>query len=104
MNKRGKQCEETDRGRADSRSVDCCATASGDRRSELAGARFQGRHVAEIAARVKHGAGEHGPAPKEVPARFKAQMGCYAARAVRPVQRLSRQSARSCLKISTMKS
>jgi NAD(P)H dehydrogenase (quinone) len=32
--------------------------------NELAGARFQGRHVAEIAARLEHGAGERGPAPK----------------------------------------
>ncbi len=32
--------------------------------NELAGARFQGRHVAEIAARLAHGAGERGPAPK----------------------------------------
>ncbi|EQD26792.1 TrpR binding protein WrbA, partial [mine drainage metagenome] len=31
--------------------------------NELAGARFQGRHVAEIAARLVHGAGEHAPAP-----------------------------------------
>ena len=31
--------------------------------NELAGARFQGRHVAEIAARLEHGAGERGRAP-----------------------------------------
>ena len=31
--------------------------------NELAGAHFQGRHVAEIAARLVHGAGERGPAP-----------------------------------------
>ena len=31
--------------------------------NELAGAHFQGRHVAEIAARLAHGAGERGPAP-----------------------------------------
>ncbi len=31
--------------------------------NELAGARFQGRHVAEIAARLVRGAGEQGPAP-----------------------------------------
>src|SRR6516164_6402829 len=34
--------------------------------NELAGARFQGRHVAEIAARLERGAGERGPAPKEM--------------------------------------
>ena len=32
--------------------------------NELAGARFQGRHVAEIATRLEHGAGERGAAPK----------------------------------------
>jgi len=32
--------------------------------NELDGARFQGRHVAEIAARLERGAGERGPAPK----------------------------------------
>ncbi len=31
--------------------------------NELAGARFQGRHVAEIATRLERGAGERGPAP-----------------------------------------
>jgi NAD(P)H dehydrogenase (quinone) len=31
--------------------------------NELDGARFQGRHVAEIAARLERGAGERGPAP-----------------------------------------
>lgn len=31
--------------------------------NELTGARFQGRHVAEIAARLERGAGERGPAP-----------------------------------------
>jgi NAD(P)H dehydrogenase (quinone) len=34
--------------------------------NELDGARFQGRHVAEIAARLEEGAGERGPAPKEM--------------------------------------
>ncbi len=34
--------------------------------NELAGARFQGRHVAEIACRLERGAGERGPAPKEL--------------------------------------
>ncbi len=34
--------------------------------NELAGARFQGRHVAEIAARLERGAGERGPAPKSM--------------------------------------
>jgi NAD(P)H dehydrogenase (quinone) len=34
--------------------------------NELDGARFQGRHVAEIAARLEHGAGERGPAPKSM--------------------------------------
>src|ERR1700739_728043 len=34
--------------------------------NELEGARFQGRHVAEIAARLERGAGERGPAPKEM--------------------------------------
>jgi NAD(P)H dehydrogenase (quinone) len=45
------------------------AGADGSRQpteNELEGARFQGRHVAEIAARLKHGAGERGPAPKEM--------------------------------------
>jgi flavodoxin len=30
------------------------------------GARFQGRHVAEIAGRLEHGAGERGPVPPEM--------------------------------------
>jgi NAD(P)H dehydrogenase (quinone) len=34
--------------------------------NELEGARFQGRHVAEIAARLERGAGERGPASKEM--------------------------------------
>jgi NAD(P)H dehydrogenase (quinone) len=34
--------------------------------NELEGARFQGRHVAEIAARLGGGAGERGSAPKEM--------------------------------------
>jgi len=34
--------------------------------NELAGAHFQGRHVAEIAARLERGAGERGPTPKEM--------------------------------------
>lgn len=34
--------------------------------NELEGARFQGRHVAEIAARLERGAGERGPAPKSI--------------------------------------
>jgi NAD(P)H dehydrogenase (quinone) len=34
--------------------------------NELGAARFQGRHVAEIAARLEGGAGERGPAPKEM--------------------------------------
>ena len=34
--------------------------------NELAGARFQGRHVAEIAARLERGAGERGPTPKDM--------------------------------------
>ncbi len=34
--------------------------------NELAGAHFQGRHVAEIAARLARGAGERGPAPKKM--------------------------------------
>ena len=45
------------------------AAADGSRQpteNELAGARFQGRHVAEIAARLERGAGERGPAPKEM--------------------------------------
>jgi NAD(P)H dehydrogenase (quinone) len=43
------------------------AKADGSRQpseNELEGARFQGRHVAEIAARLERGAGEPGPAPK----------------------------------------
>jgi NAD(P)H dehydrogenase (quinone) len=43
------------------------ASADGSRQptaNELEGARFQGRHVAEIAARLERGAGERGPAPK----------------------------------------
>lgn len=43
------------------------AGADGSRQpseNELAGARYQGRHVAEIAARLEHGAGERGPAPE----------------------------------------
>ncbi len=35
-------------------------------RNELDGARFQGRHVAEIAARLERGAGERGPAPADM--------------------------------------
>ena len=34
--------------------------------NELEGARIQGRHVAEIAARLEHGAGERGPAPADM--------------------------------------
>ncbi len=34
--------------------------------NELDGARFQGRHVAEIAARLERGAGERGPVPPEL--------------------------------------
>ena len=34
--------------------------------NELDGARFQGRHVAEIAGRLEHGAGERGPAPADM--------------------------------------
>ncbi|GEO12940.1 NAD(P)H:quinone oxidoreductase [Microvirga aerophila] len=34
--------------------------------NELDGARFQGRHVAEIAGRLEHGAGERGPVPLEM--------------------------------------
>lgn len=34
--------------------------------NELEGARFQGRHFAEIAARLERRAGERGPAPKEM--------------------------------------
>ncbi len=34
--------------------------------NELEGARFQGRHVAEIAARLERGAGERGPAPADM--------------------------------------
>lgn len=43
------------------------AKADGSRQpsaNELEGARFQGRHVAEIAARLERGAAERGPAPK----------------------------------------
>jgi NAD(P)H dehydrogenase (quinone) len=42
------------------------AKADGSRQpsaNELDGARFQGRHVAEIAVRLERGAGERGPAP-----------------------------------------
>jgi NAD(P)H dehydrogenase (quinone) len=45
------------------------AGADGSRQpseNELEGARFQGRHVAEIAARLERGAGERGPAPKSM--------------------------------------
>lgn len=35
-------------------------------RNELDGARFQGRHVAEIAKRLESGAGEQGPAPGDM--------------------------------------
>ena len=45
------------------------AGADGSRQpteNELEGARFQGRHVAEIAARLQRGAGERGPALKEM--------------------------------------
>lgn len=41
---------------------DGCWTAE----NELGAARFQGRHVAEITARLEGGAGERGPAPKEM--------------------------------------
>jgi NAD(P)H dehydrogenase (quinone) len=34
--------------------------------NELGGARFQGRHVAEIAARLERGAGERGPVPPDM--------------------------------------
>ena len=34
--------------------------------NELDGARFQGRHVAEIASRLERGAGERGPAPADM--------------------------------------
>lgn len=34
--------------------------------NELDGARFQGRHVAEIAAKLTNGAGERGPVPEEL--------------------------------------
>jgi NAD(P)H dehydrogenase (quinone) len=34
--------------------------------NELGAARFQGRHVAEIATRLERGAGERGPAPKDM--------------------------------------
>jgi NAD(P)H dehydrogenase (quinone) len=45
------------------------AKADGSRQpseNELEGARYQGRHVAEIAARLERGAGERGPAPKSM--------------------------------------
>lgn len=45
------------------------AGADGSRQptdNELEAARFQGRHVAEIAARLERGAAECGPAPKEM--------------------------------------
>ena len=45
------------------------AKADGSRQpseNELEGARFQGRHVAEIAARLERGAGERGPAPQSM--------------------------------------
>lgn len=45
------------------------AKADGSRQpseNELDGARYQGRHVAEIAARLERGAGEHGPAPESM--------------------------------------
>ena len=45
------------------------AKADGSRQpseNELDGARFQGRHVAEIAARLERGAGELGPAPRSM--------------------------------------
>jgi len=45
------------------------AAADGSRRpseNELAGARFQGKHVAEIAAKLERGAGERGPTPKDM--------------------------------------
>jgi NAD(P)H dehydrogenase (quinone) len=45
------------------------AKADGSRQpseNELDGARFQGRHVAEIAARLERGAGERGPAPRSM--------------------------------------
>jgi NAD(P)H dehydrogenase (quinone) len=45
------------------------AKGDGSRRpseNELEGARFQGRHVAEIAARLERGAGERGPAPRSM--------------------------------------
>jgi NAD(P)H dehydrogenase (quinone) len=45
------------------------AGADGSRQpteNELEGARFQGRHVAEIAARLQRAAGEQAPAPKEL--------------------------------------
>ena len=35
-------------------------------RNELEGARFQGRHVAEIAGRLQRGAGERGPVPADM--------------------------------------
>lgn len=43
------------------------AKADGSRQpseNELEGARFQGRHVVEIATRLGRGAAERGPAPK----------------------------------------
>lgn len=45
------------------------AGADGSRQptaNELDGARFQGRHVAEIADRLQRGAGERGPAPQDM--------------------------------------
>ncbi|PVE22778.1 NAD(P)H:quinone oxidoreductase [Microvirga sp. KLBC 81] len=45
------------------------AGGDGSRRpsqNELEGARFQGRHVAEIAGRLERGAGERGPVPPEL--------------------------------------
>lgn len=45
------------------------AKADGSRQpseNELEGARFQGRHVAEIATKLERGAGERGPAPKSM--------------------------------------
>jgi NAD(P)H dehydrogenase (quinone) len=45
------------------------AGGDGSRRpsqNELDGARFQGRHVAEIAGRLERGAGERGPAPADM--------------------------------------
>ncbi|MHB8812236.1 MAG: NAD(P)H:quinone oxidoreductase [Steroidobacteraceae bacterium] len=45
------------------------AKADGSRQpseNELDGARYQGRHVAEIATRLERGASEHGPAPESM--------------------------------------